>query len=106
VRERPLGNTVALHVPKSPEGVVRAYLSALVHGNDVEATQYLASGSPTEQFMRGGHVEDISSVDNGDGTYQVTADVSTREGRYYVIATVAALPYGMLITDHYHIKPH
>lgn len=106
VRERPLANTVALHVPKSPAGVVRAYLSALVHGNDTAAATYLASGSPSEQFVRGGHIEDISSVDNGDGTYQVTADVSTNDGRYYVIATVAALPYGMLITDHYHIKPH
>jgi hypothetical protein len=104
--ERSLANTVALHVPKSPEGVVRAYLSALVHGDDNAAAQYLASGSPTEQFVRGGRIEDVSSVDNGDGTYQVTADVSTRDGRYYVIATVAALPYGMLITDHYHIKPH
>lgn len=85
---------------------MRAYLSALVHGDDSAATEYLASGSPTEQFVRGGRIQDISSIDNGDGTYQVTADVATRDGRYYVIATVAALPYGMLITDHYHIKPH
>jgi hypothetical protein len=85
---------------------VRAYLNALAHGRREAATNYLASGSPTEEsFMRGARIADIHTVDNGDGTYNVTADVIARDGRYRVIATVAALPYGMLITDHFAMRP-
>jgi hypothetical protein len=95
-----------LHLPTTPDAVVRAYLSDLAHGHTDAAAAYLASGSPTEEgFMHGARIAAIHSVNNGDGTYNVTADVVTRNGRYRVIATVAALPYGMLITDHFSMKP-
>ncbi len=103
---RQVSRIVALRVPRTPDGVVRAYLSALAAGRQTTATTYLASGSPTEaSFMRGARITDIRSTSNGDGTYNVTADVIARGGRYRIIATVAALPYGMLITDHFSIKP-
>lgn len=53
-----------------------------------------------------GHINDVRSSSNGDGTYRVTADVTTDGGEYYITFTVAAMPQGMLITDHFFIKPH
>jgi hypothetical protein len=105
IHRPPLSRTVSLREPRTPEGIVRAYLTDLARGDRDAAASYLSSGAPTEDFMRGGHVGSITTFNNGDGTYQVTANVSTPDGRYYVIATVAALPYGLLITDHYHIRP-
>jgi hypothetical protein len=88
-----------------PVAVVRAYLYALARGNTSQATSYLASGSPDEPFMRGARVADVESTSNGDGTYLVTADVRARGGSYRVTCTVAALPQGMVITDHFYVKP-
>lgn len=103
---QPVSGIVALHLPSTPDAVVRAYLSELARGHSDAAAAYLASGSPTEEsFMRGAQITDIRTVNNGDGTYNVTADVITRDGRYRIVATVAALPYGMLITDHFSMKP-
>ena len=90
-----------------PTEVVRAYLYALARGNTAQAISYLASGSPEEPFMRdGARIGAIESTSNGDGTYLVTADVRTRSGHYRVTCTVAALPQGMVITDHFYVKPH
>lgn len=105
VTQAPVSHVVALQGPTTPDGVVRAYLSALARGRRAAAASYLASGTPTEAFMKGAHIADVQSVDNGDGTYNVSADVVTSHGRYRVIAIVAALPYGMLITDHFSIRP-
>lgn len=89
-----------------PTDVVRAYLYALARGNDSQASRYLASGEPEEPFMSdGAHVGDIESSNNGDGTYLVTADVRAKSGNYRVTFTVAALPEGMVITDHFYVKP-
>lgn len=111
--ERPV-ERAAVRVASRPRGmdtddpaeVVRAYLYALEHGNASQAASYLAFGDPAEPFMRGAHVADIESSNNGDGTYLVTADVRARTGEYRVTFTVAALPQGMVITDHFYIKPH
>ncbi len=93
-------------ITSDPTDVVRAYLYALARGDESEAESYLASGEPSETFMRDdGRIGDISSTDNGDGTYLVTADVRSSSGRYRVTFTVAALPQGMLITDHFYVKP-
>lgn len=89
-----------------PTEVVRAYLYALARGNVSQARSYLASGSPEEPFMRDdARVGAIESSSNGDGTYLVTADVHAKDGNYRVTCTVAALPQGMLIMDHFYVKP-
>lgn len=88
---------------------MRAYLYALSRGARAEAENYLASGSgaPSEDFMaNGGRIADVRSSPNGDGTYRVIADVRAASGEYYITFTVAALPQGMLITNHFYIKPH
>lgn len=87
-----------------PNAIVRAYLYALAHGDTLQATSYLASGEPAEPFMRGARVGEIQSTNNGDGTYLVTADVRARTGEYRVTCTVADLPQGMVITDHFYVK--
>lgn len=88
-----------------PTDVVRAYLNALSHGNESQASSYLESGEPAEPFMRNAHIVDMQSANNGDGTYLVSADVHARSGKYRVTFTVAALPEGMVITDHFYVKP-
>lgn len=88
-----------------PDAVVRAYLYALARGNAAEAASYLASGEPAEPFMRGARIEALQSTSNGDGTYLVTADVRASSGEYRITCTVAALPQGMMITDHFYVKP-
>ncbi len=55
--------------------------------------------------MRDARVGDVESTSNGDGTYLVTADVHAATGSYRVTCTVAALPQGMVITDHFYVKP-
>lgn len=88
-----------------PTDIVRAYLSALSRGNDSQASSYLESGEPAEPFMRNARIVDMQSASNGDGTYLVSADVRSRSGRYRVTFTVAPLPEGMVITDHFYVKP-
>jgi len=88
--------------------VVRAYLSALMHGNRALATSYLESGVPTETFLQSGTiVNDVSATPNADGTYRVTADVVDPDNQeYFITFAVAPGAYGMRITSHYSIKPH
>lgn len=85
---------------------MRAYLYALARDNTLQARAYLASGSPEEPFMRDdARVGAVESSSNGDGTYLVIADVHAKSGNYRVTCTVAALPQGMVITDHFYLKP-
>ncbi len=88
--------------------VVRAYLSAMMHGNRALATSYLESGVPTETFLQPGTiVNDVSATPNADGTYRVTADVvDPNNQEYFITFVVAPGAYGMRITSHYSIKPH
>ena len=61
---------------------------------------------PTETFMNSNsHIESIRSANVGAQQFQVTADVQTTSGEYYVTFTVEQGPTGLLITDHYAIKP-
>lgn len=53
----------------------------------------------------GAQIESIRSASVGPQQYQVTADVQTTNGEYYVTFTVEAGPSGLQITDHYSIKP-
>jgi hypothetical protein len=86
--------------------VVRSYLEALARGDRATAATYLAHGLPTETFMNSGsRIESIRSSSNGAQQYQVTADVQTSSGEYYVTFTVEGSPGGLQITDHYSIKP-
>jgi hypothetical protein len=86
--------------------LVRSYLGALAGGDKARAASYLAHGTPTETFMNSNsHIESIRSANVGAQQYQVTADVQTASGEYYVTFTVEQGPTGLLITDHYAIKP-
>ncbi len=87
---------------------MRSYLDALARGDRSGAENYLASGSgaPSEDFMQDhARIADIRSAANGNGTYRVTADVRATTGEYYITFTVATLPQGTLITEHFYIKP-
>ncbi len=53
----------------------------------------------------GSRIESIRSANVGSQQYQVTADVQTTSGEYYVTFTVQQGPIGLQITDHYSIKP-
>jgi hypothetical protein len=85
---------------------VRSYLDALARGDRSTASSYLAHGSPTETFMNGGaHIESIREANLGAQQYQVTADVQSSNGEYFVTFTLEQSPLGLQITDHYSIKP-
>jgi hypothetical protein len=86
--------------------LVRSYLGALASGDKTRAASYLAHGTPTETFMTSdSHIESVRSANVGAQQYQVTADVQTTSGEYYVTFTVEQGPTGLQITDHYSIKP-
>jgi hypothetical protein len=107
VKPAPTPPTAAI----APEGdqastVVRSYLNALARGDRTTAATYLARGVPTETFMsNGSHIESIRSASIGHEQYQVTADVQTNSGEYYITFTVQQGPGGAQIADHYWIKP-
>ncbi len=85
---------------------MRSYLGALARGDRATATSYLAHGAPNEPFMNAqAHIETIRSTSIGTQQYQVTADVHTPAGEYYVTFTLQQGPGGLQITDHYTIKP-
>lgn len=50
-------------------------------------------------------IESLRSASVGSKQYQVTADVQTATGEYYVTFTLEQGPIGLQITDHYSIKP-
>jgi hypothetical protein len=50
-------------------------------------------------------IESIRSASVGPQRYQVTADVVTSGGEYYETFSVEQGPSGLLIADHYWIKP-
>lgn len=86
--------------------VVRSYLDALARGDRTSAGAYLAHGSPSETFMsQDARIESIHSANVGPQQYQVTADVQTSTGEYYITFNLEQGPAGLLITDHYSIKP-
>lgn len=86
--------------------LVRSYLDALAHGDRTTAATYLTHGLPSESFMnQGARIESIRSASVGPQEYHVTADVFTTSGEYYATFTVEAGPSGLVIADHYWIKP-
>jgi hypothetical protein len=85
--------------------IVRSYLRALARGDQATATGYLSSGLPNESFMsRAATINTIDASENSDGTYKVTADVTTSQGEYFETFQVEKGPYGLQISDHYAIK--
>jgi hypothetical protein len=85
--------------------LVRSYLHALARGDQPTATDYLVSGLPNETYMTSAaKINSVDGVKNSDGSYKVTADVSTAEGEYFETFTVKNGPYGLQISDHYTIK--
>ncbi|HEX3457010.1 MAG TPA: hypothetical protein VHR97_03565 [Candidatus Baltobacteraceae bacterium] len=85
---------------------MRSYLSALARGDRSSAESYLAHGSPTESFMNSAaHVDSVRVATVGAQQYQVTAAVQSGGGEYYVTFTVGPGTNGLVITDHYTVKP-
>lgn len=56
-------------------------------------------------MSEGAQIQSLRSAKVGPQQYQVTADVQTHAGEYYVTFTVESGPSGLQITDHYSIKP-
>jgi hypothetical protein len=83
--------------------IVRAYISALAHGDSATAAGYLASGLPTESFINpevGVNVADLRTNRNDNGSYAVTAQIVTSKGTYIASFTLRMGTYGMQITEH------
>jgi outer membrane biosynthesis protein TonB len=86
--------------------VVRSYLQAMAQGDRQAASAYLANGEPTESFLNAGAaIGSIRSTALGGSRYRVTADVRASGMEYYETFTLEPGPGGLLITDHYWIKP-
>ena len=86
---------------------MRSYLSAMSRGDRAGAASYLAHGSPSESFMNSSsHVDSVRVATVGAQQYQVTAAVQSGGGEYYVTFTVGPGANGLVITDHYTVKPH
>jgi hypothetical protein len=104
--------TAAPVVPASPapgtagaEAIVRKYLHALASGEESMATGYLMSGIPNETFMSPkATINSVEGARNPDGSYKVTADVSTPSGEYFETFKVEKGPYGLQIASHYTIR--
>jgi hypothetical protein len=85
--------------------VVRKYLEALARGDQSTAAGYLTSGLPNESYLSpSAKIQSINSDKNSDGSYKVTADVTTPKGEYFETFRVENGPYGYQISDHYTIK--
>ncbi len=83
--------------------IVRAYISALAHGDSATAAGYLASGLPTESFINpevSVNVADLRTSRNENGSYAVTGQIVTSKGTYIASFTLRMGTYGMQITDH------
>jgi len=81
--------------------VVRAYLENIRRGNFAAAAQYLANGDPTETFIDGSaRIGGYSSRRNSDGSYRVTADVTTPGARYLLSFLVDNTDLGQRIIEH------
>jgi hypothetical protein len=83
--------------------IVRAYINALAHGEPATATGYLANGIPTESFLNPNvavSITNLGAEPNGDGSYEITAQIQTSKGNYLETFTVKPGPYGLQITSH------
>jgi hypothetical protein len=83
--------------------IVNAYIAALARGDSSTATGYLANGLPTETFINPNvtvNVSDMRTNRNSDGSYNVTAQITTSKGTYFESFTLRMGAYGMQITEH------
>lgn len=83
--------------------IVRAYINALADGEPATATGYLANGIPTESFLNPNvavRITNLGAEPNGDGSYEITAQIQTSKGNYLETFTVKPGPYGLQITSH------
>jgi hypothetical protein len=102
----PTSTPAAATADDNASSLVRSYLAALARGDRTTAASYLSHGAPNETFMNGNaRIESIRSANVGPQRYQVTADIQTSGGEYYVTFTVEQGPSGLQIVDHYSIKP-
>lgn len=87
--------------PPAAVNVVRAYLENIRRGNFVAAAQYLANGDPTETFIdNNSRIGGFASRRNPDGSYRVTADVTSGRANYFLSFTVDNTDLGQRIIEH------
>ncbi len=85
--------------------IVRAYLGALARGQQAVATGYLLRGLPNESFMSpNARVNEVRAQQKPDGSYKVTADITTPNGEYFETFSLEAGPNGLQIAHHFAIK--
>ena len=90
-----------------PASIVRAYLAAVLRGDEATATGYLSRGLPNESFYTGASkITDVETTHNADGSYTVAVDITAPTGEYYETFKLAEGPGGLClqIVDHYAIK--
>ncbi len=87
--------------------IVRAYLAAVLRGDEATATGYLSRGLPNESFYTGASkITDVETRRNTDGSYTVAVDMTSPTGEYYETFKLVEGPggLGLQIADHYAIK--
>ena len=86
---------------------MRAYLAAVLRGDEATATGYLSRGLPNESFYTGASkITDIETRHHADGSYTVAVDMTSPTGEYYETFKLVEGPggLGLQIADHYAIK--
>ncbi len=78
----------------------RSYVGALIAGQESYATGYLTSGLANETFLANGRIGQMDVQKNPDGSFAVSAVVTTASGDYLVTMRVVSTPIGMQITEH------
>jgi hypothetical protein len=94
---------VGANTSEHAASIVNAYVGALARGDSSTAAGYLASGLPTETFINPNvtvSVSDLRTSRNSDGSYTVTAQITTSKGTYFGTFVLRMGPYGMQITEH------
>lgn len=95
-----------------PDHVVRAYLSALIRGDERAANTALGRGPdsgnsfPEQDFIDAkSHIKSLHTTASSDGGYTVETEVEAAKGLYFVTFQVQKTPDGYVIGDHSYIKP-
>lgn len=111
--QTPTGSSSAAPVLSgAPDHVVRAYLSALIRGDQRAANTALGRGPdsgnsfPEQDFIDAkSHIKSLHTTASSDGGYTVETEVEGAKGLYFVTFQVQKTPDGYVIGDHSYIKP-
>ncbi len=110
--QTPQGESGTAPVLSGPDHVVRAYLTALIRGDERTANTALGRGPdsgnsfPEQDFIDAkARITSLHATPRGDGGYTVETEVSGTKGLYFVTFQVNKTPDGYVIGDHSYIKP-